>query len=78
MLALRYQVLGKRKDIADQNQATSAIRVRVKSVNLETYKFSQLDVGTGLGNYSTEPLKRGKKSTKRVGEPLKTRPNTFI
>ena len=69
---------GKKKDIADQNPATSAIRVRVKSVNLETNKFRRQDLGTGPGCYSTERLKRGKKMTTSVREPAKTRPKTFF
>ena len=54
---------GKKKDIADQNQAISAIRVRVKSVNLETHKFRRLDFGTGIVYLTVERLKRGKKMT---------------
>jgi uncharacterized protein YerC len=52
---------GKKKDIADQNQVTSAIRLQVNKVILETYKFRRIDLGTGPGYYAVTRLKRGKK-----------------
>jgi len=69
---------GKKKDIADQNQVTSAIRLFVKSENLETYKFRQIDLGTGSGYYAVTRIKSAEMITKRVGEPVKTRPNSFF
>ena len=69
---------GKKKDIADQNQATSAIKLQVKSVYLETYKFTRLDFGMGIVYLTVERLKRGKKIKKSVRERLKTRPNSFF
>jgi hypothetical protein len=66
------------KDIADQNPATTAIRLQVKKVILETNKFSLLDLATGLGYYISDRLKRGKMSTKSLREPVKTRPNSFF
>ena len=54
---------GKRKDIADQNPATTAIRLQVKKVILETNKFRRLEFGTGIVYLTVERLKRGKKMT---------------
>ena len=75
---MRYQVLCKRKGIADQNPTTSAIRLQVKIINLETYRFRKIDLGTGIVYLTVERLKRGKKMTISVREPAKTRPKTFF
>jgi hypothetical protein len=69
---------GKKKDIADQNQVTSAIRLQVKKVILETNKFRRLDLGSGLGYYAVTRIKSAEMITKSLKEPVKTRPKTFF